>query len=732
MRKDFVFIKNLAIRLCAGRDSWKRQIAQPTLVSVAVNANVSEAASLDQLGKSINYDDLSRDIVSKLELHRYDSIASAAEEVANRALSFCSDGQWTRVCLVQPSALLRADSCEICIQRFAGRPPSDLDSFRISNLQIVTIIGVNNVERMHLQPVSIDITIRTRPKELIANAADIVQLAEKVTKYAEATKFWTVEALTEGIARFIQTIHKFNVTVRCGKPKALALAELAGAEVSLDGAAHVSGRAQESCHKLDCGLDTVAPQLPDLLATTPRETVYIAFGANMDNPIDTFRRACSSLNLGGIHVKNLSPIYRSYPMYYKDQDFFYNAVAACETKLNPQSLLRELKKIELNDFGRNTAISKGPRVLDLDILLYGKTILNDTDLQIPHQDMLNRTFVLRPLLDIAPDVTHPVTTEPIAYHLRALPSSNEHQISSVVTQVIPAVRNGKLVPLLNVDPVSHTLPTLIMAVVNVTPDSFSDGHVDSLDTVVARSLDHIKAGAHILDIGGLSTRPGHKECGVEEECRRVVTALRAIRAHPDLATTPISVDTYRHEVALAALDHGADMLNVVFAGSLDPEIFDVAARNKCPIILSHGRGRPDTMDSLAIYEGAASVVTDVGAELLKAVRLAEAAGVMRFQIILDPGLGFAKSLIHNLELVRNFKFLKRQPGLDSFPWLVGPSRKRFVGSITGELKPKQRVIGTAVAATSLIEQGADIIRVHDTKALTQAAKMADALYRNIR
>lgn len=274
-------------------------------------------------------------------------------------------------------------------------------------------------------------------------------------------------------------------------------------------------------------------------------------------------------------------------------------------------------------------------------------------------------------------------------------------------------------------------PTHVMAILNLTPDSFSDGGKHSASdmsyiTETVRSF--IAHGATIIDIGGESTRPGSTPVGAEEEIARVVPAIEHIRKNiPEASAIAISVDTYRASVAEAACAAGADIINDISAGLLDPDMFSTAARIGKSIILMHTRGTPQTMTTLAEYP--AGVIPEVGTELRARVAAAEEAGIRRWRIILDPGLGFAKNQPHDLEILRDLPLLRAFEGLTDLPWLIGPSRKRFIGHLTGVKTPRERVWGTAATVSASIAGGADIVRVHDVKEMWQVAKVADAISR---
>lgn len=271
----------------------------------------------------------------------------------------------------------------------------------------------------------------------------------------------------------------------------------------------------------------------------------------------------------------------------------------------------------------------------------------------------------------------------------------------------------------------------IMGILNATPDSFSgDGLLSTAATVeaaLAQAHRFKEEGAHILDIGGESTRPGSTPVSEQEELDRVVPVVEAIAREVEIA---ISIDSYRAPVARAALDAGAHLLNDVWGGRMDPEMLPLAAARGVPIVLMHNRSRPKdvTQESRlgGRYEGIAyeNLLGDVAHELLESVALAREAGVARAQIILDPGIGFGKSIPQNLELLDRLGELR----VLGYPLLLGSSRKSFIG-YTLDLPPDERVEGTAATVAIGIARGADILRVHDVRVMARVARMTDAIVR---
>ena len=258
----------------------------------------------------------------------------------------------------------------------------------------------------------------------------------------------------------------------------------------------------------------------------------------------------------------------------------------------------------------------------------------------------------------------------------------------------------------------------IMGILNVTPDSFSDGGaLASVQAAVARAKTMV-ADADILDIGGESTRPGAAEVDVAEEINRTAPVIRAIR---DVGiTTPISIDTRKATVAQAALAAGADMVNDVTALRFDPDMAHVVAEADVPVCLMHSQGRPETMQDDPRYD---DVTFDVMDHLAERIEAAVSAGIPKAHLITDPGIGFGKKLEHNLTLLRDLAILHDL----GCPILLGASRKRFIGTLSGVEAADARLAGSLAVALHGIAQGVQILRVHDTSETRQALSLQLAL-----
>jgi dihydropteroate synthase len=262
--------------------------------------------------------------------------------------------------------------------------------------------------------------------------------------------------------------------------------------------------------------------------------------------------------------------------------------------------------------------------------------------------------------------------------------------------------------------------TYLMGVLNVTPDSFSDGgqfNTTSAALVQAQAL--VAAGVDIIDIGGQSTRPGAEQITLAEELERVLPILQVLRSE---ISVPISVDTTRASVAKASIEAGADIINDISGGTFDSEMLPTVASLGVPIVLMHIRGTPQTMQQFTDYQ---DLMGEISSFLANQITTATNLGIKPENIIIDPGIGFAKNYEQNLEILRNLHLLRSL----NCPILVGASRKSFIGRILNQPDPKARVWGTAAACCAAIFNGADILRVHDVQQMRDVSQVADALFR---
>jgi dihydroneopterin aldolase/2-amino-4-hydroxy-6-hydroxymethyldihydropteridine diphosphokinase/dihydropteroate synthase len=421
-------------------------------------------------------------------------------------------------------------------------------------------------------------------------------------------------------------------------------------------------------------------------------------------------------------------------------------------------LLKLLKRIEKST-GRTKTFTNGPRVVDLDLLFYGDGVVKvgekgdeeDEDgvgwLEVPHWGIAEREFVLRPLNEfvlssansnghelidsICPMFIHPTLNLPISVILSRHPSN----LVPIIPTPTPLSLDKKNTP-------------LIMAIFNATPDSFSDGSESNLNlTTAIANIRSIFESAHrpdILDIGGMSTRPNSVPCSEEEELKRVVPLIKAIRKEERWKDVVISIDTYRPTVAKAAVEAGANIINDV-RGGREEGMMSTMAELGVPVILMHSRGDSTTMTKTESQEYPEGVVRGVQAELGQTVERAIQSGIRSWDIIIDPGIGFAKSQSQSIHLLRHIDEISTlTTGPDDsggvYPVLVGASRKGFVGKITGREEASERGWGDAVVNAFCVHAGqttlhgdeegerVGILRVHDWRGARESVKMAKAFF----
>jgi dihydropteroate synthase len=352
-------------------------------------------------------------------------------------------------------------------------------------------------------------------------------------------------------------------------------------------------------------------------------------------------------------------------------------------------------------------------------LFFDNLIVEEDDLTIPHPRIEERAFVLAPLNDIAPDLVHPKNRIRVADMLSILEPGTAKRLAEKDKRLTRPKR------------FTWGVKTYVMGIINVTPDSFSgDGFYDEaswIDLAVEKARTFAEDGADILDIGGESTRPGSNPVAAQEELARTIPIIEAIRTEVDV---PISVDTYRASVAEQAINAGADWINDVWGLRMDAGMAGLVAKTGCPIIIMHNRSKPKNVEQQAqlgsryvdiAYD---NLLDDVSGELMSSIKIALNAGIAEEQIIIDPGIGFGKTVSQNLCLLNELNFFKSL----GYPLLVGPSRKSFIG-YTLNVPPADRLEGTAATISIAIDRGADVVRVHDVKAITRVARMTDKIVR---
>lgn len=712
---DSVYVRGLEVRACCGLDAWGRRTTQPVRITARASLDISAAGKRDNLPDSLNYGTLTRTLERVSTARAFDSVVDLAEALAAACTGECHAPHIALEVHAQ-RALLHAKSVGAHLAR-----PGDAHELVIDALRVSCIIGIHPWEREARQDVVITLGLWG-----VGAASEYRRVVRDVCAYTEASEFLTVESLATGIAH-VALAHATQARVRVEKPSALMFAECPGVEI-------VRQREGEGGEAGKAGV----PASPTSPASPTRAA--LALGANIGDRARSIASAIAALDAhDAIRVTDTSFLYETAPMYYHDQPRFLNAACTIETTLAPHDLLRTTQHIE-KQLGRckDGVPRNGPRAVDVDILLYGGAAVDTPDLVIPHPRIAERAFVLLPLADVWTD-EHPLLLR-TPQELLATLTHRADYAPDELTRVTP-IRTATW---------AWGRRTLVMGILNATPDSFSDGGLHmSVDAAVAHARAMTAAGADVIDVGGLSTAPGAPEIAPHDEEARVVPVIRALR---EAVALPLSIDTYRASVARAALDAGADIVNDVSGGARDPDMLPLVAARECPVILMHMRGDASTMTQLTAYEH--GVVAGVAAELGARVAHALRAGVRRYNIILDPGIGFAKSADDSVRLLRGLPHLFGAHGtrggivraracahahapaaapLAHFPVLVAPSRKRFLGRLIDEgpaAAPAGRLSATLAACTAAIGTGCvDMVRVHDVRETRDAVRVADAMSR---
>ena len=446
--------------------------------------------------------------------------------------------------------------------------------------------------------------------------------------------------------------------------------------------------------------------------------VYLSLGTNLGNRRQNLQHAVNALGeLAAIEA--ISPVYETTPWGVADQPDFLNICLKGRTLLEPSPFLASCQAIE-HRIGRIRVEKWGPRLIDIDLILFNDWVQDDETISIPHPQLDQRAFVLVPLFDIEPNLIEPRSGRSLVELVASIDRSTVERL------------NGSDGRLLTPTELAWGVKTYVMGIVNVTPDSFSgDGlfnHDKHISKIVELGKEFADAGADLLDVGGESTRPGNEPISIDEELARIIPAIKALTEYVDI---PISVDTYKSSVARAGLEAGARWVNDVWGLRMDPEMAAVVGDAGCPVILMHNRSKPKDVSQKerlgGRYTGVKyeNLIEDIRSEIEELVGDAMSRGVRREQIVVDPGIGFGKTVSQNLRILDE---LDRIIEL-GYPVLVGPSRKSFIG-YSLNLPPDQRVEGTAAAVTIAIDRGADIIRVHDVESMVRVARMSDFIVRS--
>ncbi|KAK1317689.1 hypothetical protein QJS10_CPA05g01079 [Acorus calamus] len=463
------------------------------------------------------------------------------------------------------------------------------------------------------------------------------------------------------------------------------------------------------------------------------QEVAIALGSNVGDRMHNFNEALNMMKKSGICVTRHGCLYETKPAYVTDQPLFLNSVVRGFTKLGPHELLRTLKQIE-KDLGRTDGIRYGPRPIDLDILFYGKFKIDSETLIVPHERIWERPFVLAPLIDLLGTSNDNDTL--MAWHSFSRKTGGLFELWERLGGESLIEKEG----MRRVLPVGNLLwdwskRTHVMGVLNLTPDSFSDGgKYQSVEAAVSQIKKMISEGADIIDIGAQSTRPLAQRISPEEELSRLIPVLDAIQEIPEAEGKLFSIDTFHSEVASEAVSKGVHIVNDVSGGKLDTNILEVVSKLRVPYVVMHMQGDPLTMQSKEnlCYN---NVCKEVASELYSRVNDAELSGIPAWRIIIDPGIGFSKNCEDNLEILMGLPSIRGEIASKSLaashmPILIGPSRKKFLGQICDRQNAIERDPATIAAVTSGLLGGANIIRVHNVKDNSDASRVCDALLKH--
>ncbi|KAF9653694.1 Dihydropteroate synthase [Thelephora ganbajun] len=779
---------------------WSTPALQLVKLSLSIAYDIRTSGELDDLGYTLNYASIVNTLTESSEAGTFGSLEALTDLVFRQCFETYPQIQSLSVKATKPKALLRGKSVSLHVSRSRNSPLDVQESFSFEDIEFPVLIGVNPEERTTKQVIRMNLTLFGR-----ASFApfDYRLLAEQIHEHGDSSSFLTVEAYITKLAQTLLVKNRerwTSVNVRVAKPHALALADSAEIEITryLSGYSSLSiadvTRARRNSHLAQL---ISATQPPRDEKPPSSHTVAIAFGSNLGDRFANIELALRLLESPGqfldagddinqkdaeVAIIDTSFLYETTPMYVTDQPSFVNGACLVETNLLPVTLLQVLKRIEAH-VGRVPSFRNGPRAIDLDIILYDDDVIDtrppdsrthlenlENQLIVPHPRVSEREFVLRPLNDIVPEYIMPTFKRPIKQLLDNLIDTPRAGIAPM-RRVIPFPRY----PLLNSSSgPKGSIPstaaywtltsagesigkTYIMATLNATPDSFSDGSTNNeLPAALEYTSQSIAAGADIIDVGGCSTRPHAKHVETDEEIRRVVPVIKGIRGADD--STLISIDTFRPKVAKAAVLAGANCINDVhgFTGPEHPltevcahhflEMRKIARDLAVPVVLMHSRGEASANKEYGYYSYAGEgkgqdVVEGVRVELGERVDAAVRGrgGLRRWLVIVDPGIGFSKTVEGNLALLKRASSLTA--GEDSnvlagFPQLIGASKKSFLGTILGSrvdshpgrtTTPGERGWATAAAVSCVVQQRVAIVRVHDVPEMGDVVHVADSL-----
>ncbi|KAG8920149.1 trifunctional dihydropteroate synthetase, partial [Tulasnella sp. 408] len=756
---DWILLNNLSLTTISGPSQWSNKpgsslAPQPTLISVGIPFSIALAGGTDHLPHSIHYGNLAKLVQKTATQEKFGCTEHLAVAVAEAALKgFENEGmQDVYVVVEKPKALLHAKSAGARVVRGTNSRDGEdaqFDQILVKDLELTAVIGIHPWEREMKQKVTVNLTMDVARWDASSGSPsgfDCGALVNRVSevrdpflilsigkmadvflsKHALNSSYQTVEALVTSIAETaLQPSDTTTppctavqrITVSVSKPSALMFAD--SPEIIIT--------------RIPSDFALTSASTPADKKEGPETAVAaIAFGSNVGDRFVNIERALRMLEVHPeVKVLETSFLYEGTAMYVEDQRDFVNGAALISTSLKPLDLLALLKNVEM-EVGRTPTFRWGPRVVDLDLIFYNELLYSSEEvdeargvkkLVVPHERLKEATADCDSK-SMIPQFVHPSMNLSVEALLRRVTNGGRE---TSLRKVVPFIRSKSLSTSDGRKEEEETPywvwgeRTKIMAVINTTPDSFSDGgdhaalndamrFVDSfiISTTSASTASSAstpttaqQSMVDVIDIGGHSTRPGSKEISPEEETDRVIPVIEAVRSSSNAITsrTLISVDTYRGSVAKAALEAGADLVNDVYALTREgnDDILNVIKEAGCPVVMMHSRGDAGEDKD---YDELGGVIEGIRVELGKKVQRALDAGVRRWNVIVDPGIGFSKTVEGNLTIVRKLgditspslsPSIKPTPTrslgssvhsvhpLANMPVLVGSSRKSYLG-----------------------------------------------------
>ena len=564
---------------------------------------------------------------------------------------------------------------------------SDAPKIIIEELSFFCVLGINSWERAQPQPIMVSFEL------VLSKFISQLPLSffyEKVSQFLSKSSSKTLEALTFKLSTYIHSLfHLANVVITVVKPLGTRNGHSSSFTLS-----------QDHSNPL---LDALPP--PDAFQ------YYLSIGSNVEPRLKFIHRSIRLLEeTDDVKLVSTSHLYETEPMYLRDQDPFLNCVILVETRRSPQQLLAVTQSIE-NQIGRQKFVENGPRRIDIDLVScknFVFQVITLETLKFPHPRYLERAFVLRPMLDISPNCVDLLTGIPVEFYLSRLSDQGIRRVIILNDKVFPVASN---VP-------------FIMGILNITPDSFYDGNLyNTRDSAKSRFLELLNAGADVIDIGAQSTKPGANPISADEEISRLSDVFPALSS----SNAIISLDTFHSSVVLKYKDF-IHCINDISGGTMDLGMFHCAAQLQLPYVLTHIKGDPQTMCShVNSYVVDCSLnprafIDELVADLTLKMEDAFSKGIYRWNVIVDPGIGFAKNSIQNLAILEHLDHF--QGCFQGFPVLIGASLKRFIGEVTGAVDFDERIWGSLVASVCPHPW---MTRVHDPRPYSLAFKLKSGM-----